>query len=92
MKERTRNIVFFLIHFLAVLILYIGIRVLDHHQSIDNLMLIKQVDSLNVVTHKLNDDNCVLQHINTQNQLILQEMFKKNPNLKAEYEAFDIGK
>ena len=91
MKERTGKIVFFVIHFIAVAILYTGITYIEHHQSKDNLMLIKQVDSLNVVKQKLNDENCILKHVNVQNELIIQEMFKKNPQLKAEYEAFDLG-
>lgn len=91
MRERVRNLVFFLIHFVAVIILYTGIRIIDHHQSKDNMLLIKQTDSLNVVIQKLNDENCIIKHINAQNELIIQEMFKKDPNLKAQYEVFDLG-
>lgn len=91
MKERTRNIVFFLIHFVAVAALYTFITMLNHHNSKGVVALVNKVDSLNVVTHNLNKDVCHIAKENARYEVILSEIFKKYPNLKEDYGVLNLG-
>jgi hypothetical protein len=91
MKERARNVVFFLIHFIAVAALYTFITLMNHHSSNEIIKLVNKVDSLNVVTHKLNKDICTISKENGQYEIVLSEIFKKHPDLKKDYGVLGLG-